>query len=161
MRNITIYESFYPPLQEVDIVGVERRLGIHLPSDYRSFLLTHNGGYPEPSVFTISRGVSGELGVVNRFYGIWKEKEYDLLSEVETFQGRMPANLLPIACDPGGNQICLSVSGSDRGKVYFWFHEEEADEGEPPTYDNVYFVANSFGELLDNLVESPEELEEP
>lgn len=40
------------------------------------------------------------------------------------------------------------------GKVYFWDHEgEEMDDDSPPTWDNVYLIANSFTEFLDNLEE--------
>jgi hypothetical protein len=88
-----------------------------------------------------------------------KQEEYnDLLIHAKVFDNGVPPELLPVGRDPFGNLICLAVSGLNRGKVYWWFHEEEADEGEPPTYDNVYFVANSFSDLLDNLTESIEQM---
>lgn len=64
----------------------------------------------------------------------------------------MPKNLLPIGEDPGGNVVSLSVSGPDKTKVYFCEHEREAEEGDAPNYDNVYFIANSFDDFLDNLM---------
>jgi cell wall assembly regulator SMI1 len=154
MKNVIIYDSFLPSLREEDLTAVERQLGITLPSDYRRFLLTHNGGHPEPDTFPLSSFTEGDFGVLNRFLGI-REGEYDDLVNYYTkvFRDRVPRNLLPIANDPGGNLICLSVSGPDRGKVYWWFHEEEADEGEPPTYRNIYFVADSFNDLLKSLTE--------
>jgi hypothetical protein len=81
----------------------------------------------------------------------------DLLDTAASMKDRMPPDVLPIGLDPFGNFICLGVSGPNRGKVYWWFHEEEADEGELPGYDNIYFVAHSFTELLDNLTEPSED----
>ena len=68
-------------------------------------------------------------------------------------QVRMPEELVPIAHDPGGNQICIAVAGPKTGAVYFWDHEEEADDDETPGYDNVYLIANSFNEFLNSLTE--------
>ena len=60
----------------------------------------------------------------------------------------MPPNLLPIASDLGGNAVCLSTDGPDAGAVYFWRHSFET---QPPTYDNVRFVARGFDEFLSGL----------
>jgi hypothetical protein len=63
----------------------------------------------------------------------------------------VPAGFLPLAVDPGGNLICLVISGTNTGKVYFWDHEEEVEEGQQPGYSNVYLIANSFNEFLNSL----------
>lgn len=36
--------------------------------------------------------------------------------------------------------------------MFFWFHEEEADEGEPATERNLYRIADGFDDFLDGLV---------
>jgi cell wall assembly regulator SMI1 len=139
------------PLSEHDITQVEVQLGLSLPAGYRNFLLAHNGGRPEPDAFPIHNNPSDDHGLVHNFLCIKKEDNYNLTVWAKRYRGRIPSDLLPIAKDPGGNLICLSVSGADVGKVYFWDHEEEAGEGETPGYDNVYFVANSFQEFLESL----------
>jgi len=160
MKNVIIHEPFEPPLTEVDVASVERDLGVSLPSDYRSFLLAHNGGHPEPDGFPIQDFPLSDFGVINGFLGI-KDGEYDDLRNYKVvFRDRIPANFLPIARDPGGNLLCLVVNGPRKGKIYFWFHEEEADEGKPPSEDNIYFIANSFNDLLNSLTELPEDPEE-
>jgi SMI1-KNR4 cell-wall len=58
--------------------------------------------------------------------------------------------LIPIAEDDGGNLICISCSDNDKGKIYFWNHEEE---NEDDLTANLYFVSNSFNEFIDSLVE--------
>jgi len=155
MTNIIISES-YPPLREEDVVRVEQQLGITLPDDYREFLLMHNGGHPEPKYFPIKDNPSDDHGILEWFYCIQEGEYYDLRRQVQLLRGRIPPNLLPIADDPGGNLLCMSVAGPDQNTVYFWAHEEECEEGETPTYDNVYFVANSFSDLLGSLTHLPE-----
>ncbi len=75
---------------------------------------------------------------------------------IETLRGRMPAELLPIGHDPGGNLICLAYRGEQRGTIYYWDHEMEAEEGEPATWDNLYPLAKSFTEFLNGLTSAPE-----
>ena len=47
----------------------------------------------------------------------------------------MPDELVSIGCGSGGDQICISVKGNNYGKVYFWNHDWECEEGEEP-YNN-------------------------
>lgn len=62
--------------------------------------------------------------------------------------GRVPANLIPIACDGSGDLICLALFGPDTGQVVFWDYLDERDE---PTYENVYRVADSFSEFIASI----------
>lgn len=138
-------------LTKQDISRTELELGFSLPPQYKEFLLKNNGGYPEPDAFPIQDNPSDDHGLVHYFLCIKPGDVYNLVNYATLFLGRVPKNLLPIAVDPGGNLICLSVAGADRGRVYFWEHEEESQEGETPGYENVYLVANSFDEFLDSL----------
>jgi hypothetical protein len=47
--------------------------------------------------------------------------------------------------------VLLGVDDKNRGKVFFWDHEEGADEGEKPTRKNVTQVAKTFGDFLESL----------
>jgi hypothetical protein len=95
--------------------------------------------------------------MVDKFFGI-HAGEYNRLLHYARWRGqRVPADLLPIGRDPGGNLICISITGPNQGKIYFWDHEEEVEEGQPPGYDNVYFVAGSLPALLASLTELPAE----
>ena len=55
---------------------------------------------------------------------------------------------MPIARDPGGNQILLAFAGPNEGKVYFWDHEEEPAM---PNYSNCHLIADSFREFIEGL----------
>lgn len=94
--------------------------------------------------------------IVLMFYGIYdgevsqfkEELTYEILDCKFRLEDRIPKQLLPIACDPFGNDICLAISGRRRGKVYFWDHELELGV---PSWFNVFFVAKSFDNFIDIL----------
>jgi hypothetical protein len=71
-------------------------------------------------------------------------------------QGRIPKKLFPIANDPFGNLICVSLTGEDCGAVYFWDHENEPDD-EDTEFRNIHLIADSWEEFIDGLV-TPESL---
>jgi hypothetical protein len=150
-------DSFGAPLTERDVIELEHRLGVSLPSDYVAFLREHNGGTPLSNVFPIFGFPLDRQGVLALFFGVMRGGPSDLISGAEAFDNRVPPELLPVGSDVFGNLICLAILGPNRGKVYWWFHEEEADEGESPSYDNVYFVADSFTDLLNSLTKLVEE----
>jgi cell wall assembly regulator SMI1 len=144
-------------ITEKDIVELEQRLEMSLPSDYRQFLLRVNGGQPEPNAFPIRDSPRDTHGLLDRLFSVDdKDTDYDILDNAEVFRDRVPSDLLPIAFDPGGNLICLAVRGENRGKIYFWDHNNESLPRKTSDYHNVYFVANDFTELIDNLSELPE-----
>jgi cell wall assembly regulator SMI1 len=144
------------PLNASDITRLEAELGVKLPDDYRTFLLAHNGGWPEADSFHSYGGEKRDeesIESVDRFLAYYDGEYNNLLKSVNTYKGRIPPHFLPVANDPGGNLILLGVSGPDRDKVFFWDHELEADEDETPDYSNLLFVADSFQEFLDSLRE--------
>lgn len=138
----------YPPTSEEKVVALENGFGRPLPPQYRQFLLLYNGGRPKNDIFDIPG--QGE-GQANFFYGIDVVRYNDLAAKIDVFKDRIPNYLLPIANDPGGNQICISLSPDDCGKVYFWDHEKELEPDQ-----TVIPLADSFDEFIDSLRESEE-----
>lgn len=125
--------------------------GVQLPEQYRAFLLTYNGGRPEPNAFKYKDRSNGSL--VDRFFGFDVIKWSDLERHCEIHKDRIPESFIPIAIDPGGNRIVIGISGDDIGKIYFWDHEMEVDDGEEPDMSNMHLVADSFQEFLAGLFE--------
>jgi hypothetical protein len=151
---ITFTES-PPPVFPEKLDALEQQLRIKLPDEYRHFLLTQNGGRPSPAGFDFIGG-SGRLedSSVKFFLGVHDGEFSNFKHKFETFKirvKRMPEELVPIANDSFGNYICLAISGKHKGAVFFWDHENEADEGEEPTYANVYLIKPSLQEFLDSL----------
>jgi hypothetical protein len=136
-------------LSRDDIRRVESIMGIRLPKEYAVFLLKHNGGRPIPNGFPIDGLANNPFGMIHFFLGIDNPVEVCNIDwSYEVLNGRIPSNLLPIADDPGGNAICLSLFGDDAGAVVFWDH---AAEHLPPTYANIYRIADSFTEFIESL----------
>jgi SMI1-KNR4 cell-wall len=148
--NLLMHDS-YPRISEKEILNTEEEIGKSLPDDYKAFLLESNGGQPELKKFPIQNNENDDAGILSWFLGICPGDYHDLLTNVNRFSDRIPENLIPIARDPGGNLILMSLDGKDKGNVYFWAHEEECDEGETPNYDNLYPVADSFKRLIESL----------
>lgn len=159
MSNVQ-FSNIGQAIKELDLFELEKRVGAALPADYRHFLLLHNGGQPEPSDFLVP-GWRFMASLVNEFDGIKvlenqdveDDNSVDLLWNIEVFEDRLPKNFLFIGRDPGGNGILLSLHPDTYGKIYFWDHENEPEEGleDLADYPNIYFLANSFTEFLDSL----------
>jgi hypothetical protein len=47
-------------------------------------------------------------------------KSYTLAWNREIFSDRISASLLAIATTEGPDKVCLSIDGTDRGKVFYW-----------------------------------------
>lgn len=139
------------PLSKEQIEVVEKRMGIRLPDDYKEFLMQFNGGQPEPATFDFT-GVDGceNDSVVNNFLSIHdgKEDNFEIDYFFYTKNKRIPDNVAPIARDPAGNLICICLSGSNRGKIYFWDHELEFEKPGP---SNLAYIAKSFSEFFSML----------
>ncbi|MEP9405832.1 SMI1/KNR4 family protein [Peribacillus frigoritolerans] len=118
-----------------------------LPKQYVDFLLEYNGGYPQESIFKISDDEGESL--VNKVYGIGDMKS-NLAKVFEILEGEIPDGFVSIANDPGGNEILLGVSGEYQGKVYFWIHDIEPED----EMGNMFILADSFAEFLNNLYDS-------
>jgi hypothetical protein len=68
--------------------------------------------------------------------------------KLATYDERVPGWLLPVASDEYGNLFAVSLREPDNGSVWFWDHEEEADEGEPPSEENIEYKAKDWLSFL-------------
>jgi hypothetical protein len=131
-----------PKLSDSDVAALEDALGARLPSDFREFLLAHNGGLPDLSTIDVD-GLSGSPTDLQVFFGIGRPtKSSDLRWNWVTFRGRVDHELLPIGCDSGGNLFALALRGDRRGRIFYVDVERVAD---------VYPVAANIRDLLGRL----------
>lgn len=152
--SVTIQDS-YGLLRSEQIEEFEREFRIALPSQYRDFLLAHNGGSFADSVWFANELTGAEVWI-EEFYGLDCSvlTSSDLRSVMSVLQGpvagrsyeRIPGELIPVADSPGG-QLCLGVSGKPRGSVFWWDMEEPAED----PYDNTILCADSFDSFLAGL----------
>ena len=135
------FTSRGPVIAESQVSDVERRIAVQLPLEYRQFLISQNGGRPARPCF-LDTGVK-------LFYSIdvpeaWRDLEdkFSLFSRDETF----PKGVIPIATDYFGNQVVLSIDGTDSGSIEFWEHDIE----DAP----LVIVAPSFNSFVESLRDS-------
>lgn len=135
------YRRIEPPAPEERVDELERRIGAALPDDYRAYLIGQDGGRLDDN----DRAVKTVFGVGD--VPDWA----DLWHKIDIYAGRVPSWLLPVANDEYGNLFCLSLRESDRGSVWFWDHEEEADEDESPSEGNLTPGAANWSAFLASL----------
>ncbi|MGK4000048.1 SMI1/KNR4 family protein [Sorangium sp. So ce1024] len=125
------------PVTCADVEGVERRLGVALPADYREFLLSRNGGRPERDLVSVPMCEASPYARIHFFFGVNHPLEcYDLVWNVEN-GAELPAGLIPIAATEGADVFCLNSAGG----VVFW-----------DAYGSSLFpVSESFGGFLSQL----------
>jgi cell wall assembly regulator SMI1 len=130
-----------PPLKEETVSAFERLIGAKLPSDYRQFLVTHNGGRPEPDTIEIQEFPASPTNI-QVFFGFDRQFETSDLRWNREIVGNDlgEPDLLPIACDSFGDPFCVRLAGSDYGVIYFVNFEESVPHR--------YYVAASFSALL-------------
>jgi hypothetical protein len=144
----TKFETRGAPAPEEALAEFEQLVGM-LPNDYRNFLAEGDGA----RLKQFNTIVGSEFGGVREVFALADtDGSYRKLPGVlKTYQHRIPAGFVPIADDQAGNLYLLGIAPPHAGQVFFWDHEAEADEGEEPTFDNVYRVAISFKEFIDRV----------
>ena len=144
-----IYDSF-GPVTAAEIAVLERMLSIKLPAAYKDFLEQYNGGAIRPNSFRYMDVDSQQLGWIDSLYGIAEEaNRYSLLKNWKICRKNLPDRMIPIGEDGVGNYICISVAGSDIGKVYYMLHEWP-----PEDEDNLFLIADDFNAFLESLFEN-------
>lgn len=118
--------------------------------EYIEFLIRHhNGGQPAPKFLKIPNDKGERIGQVLDFFGVDDPVEScNIKWNCAVFSGRIPSNLVPIACEDEGNIICLEVGSNNCGKVYYWDHNRETSL---PSFENVDEIADSFDRFINGL----------
>lgn len=132
-----------PRVEDSDVEAFERRLGQALPDGYRNFLLTTNGGEPEPNFIPHP---DGNVGSLRWFLSLRRGDEYDIEANL-THGVPLPSGLLAIAEDDFGNPYCLDLL---EGGVYYWDRELEGYEQDinHPSMNPALLLAPTFEEFM-------------
>jgi cell wall assembly regulator SMI1 len=141
------YKEAGPAAQRGDVERLEARIGRSLPEEYRTYLFAQDGGWAKDNTLA-----------VDEIFGLREDAPYsgNMWEKLAVFGGRVPEWLLPVAQDVHGNLFAISLRDADIGSVWFWDHEEEADEGESPGEDNINQVATSWSAFLRDAMPIPE-----
>jgi hypothetical protein len=147
-----------PPAMAESIERCEFAIGRPIPSPYRTLLLRHDGGKPRPADFDFVQRGRTQGSRVDGFFSVDARADgaSSIQFNVEVLRDRIPADLFPIADDVCGNLLLIGDDNTaNAGKIFFWDHEHEVEEGETPDYRNVWFVAESLDAFLASLMDAP------
>jgi hypothetical protein len=134
----------------------EQTTGYALPADYRTFLISYNGGRPYPNMFRHT-ALSPDEGsdnptehFVDPFYS-WNR----VMDWSHELSNRLPAGFLAIGADPGLLEIVISLRAEDFGTTYSWVRNWSS-WGSP---ENSYLCpqASSFCEFIAALSDDDEQ----
>lgn len=114
---------------EAELLRLEGELGAPLPLEYRYFLERYGACILGDEDFKVvvpiaEAGPWGQRTRPEYFYPLLRDDPDDLYQKLRTYAGRLPAGVLAIVPDAGGNQVCLDVAGAFPGSVWFWDHEQ-------------------------------------
>jgi hypothetical protein len=139
-----------PTATLADILALETRFKIRLPEDYKQFLLSANGGYPQLDRFR-PHG-RAEVWDLNDFFHLspnagpvapglgWGS---NLWHQIATWRKTLGTSAVPFASTGGGEPIFFDLS-SEPASVWLLAHDP----------DEHIFVARSFTTFLDELFAS-------
>tara|TARA_B100001094_G_scaffold117190_1_gene113040 strand:+ start:7730 stop:8224 length:495 start_codon:yes stop_codon:yes gene_type:complete len=152
------------PIGKQRVQDFESQLGVILPEDYFKFLCENDHCYTEADVFDFIKDGRKNTSILHGFFGFDAPSYGDIVQHLQVRKGRIPSFMLPIASDPGGNDILIGIKGEYRGHIYFWDHEMEYDEDQDDcTVDeyrlNLHFIAADFKSFINSL-RIDEDLEE-
>lgn len=160
---------------ESDVQAFEAEFGYTLPSDYRQFLLTYNGGKFQTPQNALDDDLSlcfpGEpvgqdladvkfhaprnLWDIALFHGLLRKpgKYGDLRELYHFFNEVAPTELLPIASQIGNAKYFLCVDGPRRGMILFTSYEthRKNEDEEPIDQSDYVCVAKSFSAMFEGL----------
>jgi cell wall assembly regulator SMI1 len=150
---MVVFERTAPPLSELDIERVERRLGVRLPQDLREHYLLHNGGRPRPRFF-VKDGEAYDVVCFDSMNPGDKGSSFEQTYEILVDQTpEFPRGYIPFANSSCGDLFIYSVRPESFGNIMFYQHEYFGDDDR-----YVVFLAPSFREFINSLTEEPDAL---
>jgi len=138
---------------EEAIRAFEKRRRVSLPSDYREFLVAHDGADFVHNTLKLDDPVGGRYELSLRELRGIHESGNELFRSLESaqqcFSDRISNAYLIIGSDWGGNQLLMAVTHPH--KVFWWDHEDES----------VVSIAEGFTDLLCRIVPDPPRKKSP
>lgn len=147
------------PATEKEISAFESEIGHRLPTDYRNFLLTSNGGQTSHSAIQVERHPysHGYVASVRLFYSLSADAPpyASLYAALRSPYFKLPQHHVAIT-DSHGNLVTIDVS-DPTGPVYYFDHEipdeSDLDENDVCQYKakHAILLAANFDDLLKRL----------
>ena len=140
---MTFRDSGLLPTED-QVRKLESEFQIELPSAYRNFLLTTNGGYPNEGDYFDA--IDGSGFVLQRLWVLGTEPPWDLAHVNRHFDHR--PKFFEIGFSICGDAVAIDLKGQQRGRIVWFDHEVE-----PSMFRrrDLRPLANSFSDLINGL----------
>jgi hypothetical protein len=140
----------------IAIEAWETREGIHLPEDYRKFMLQFNGGYVYPRIFRhnipkTAMPLGNDEMPVDPIYD-WRTVEGHWRGE--TYGLGIPPRHLAIAGTPGSLELLMALDDPNFGSIFAWVQSGSIYGTD--TNVEIYPQAGGFTEFLMSLHDDAE-----
>ena len=138
-----------PQISEIEIIALEEKIGAEIPDEYRGFLLSNNGGRPEPDGVEVPGYDETDVQIL---FGLGRSIRSSCIDwNMESLRTRLPELAIPIASDSGGNVFCLSIKKGSQGSVFYLdLNSVFGDDfKEAPMYE----VSSTFVNFMESLFE--------
>jgi len=136
---------------EQEVQEIERRFRHPLPDDYRQFLLTVNGIDARPVELLVTTKERDIVDIEWLYTACAEADELYCLPTCQVrheFDTRVPERFLLFGRAGGPEGYCMSLSGSDRGRIFYWCPPDGDDER---TERWLHPIADSFHEFWSKL----------
>jgi len=123
-------------LTNKDLNEFENRLDVKLPDEFKEFYLKWNGGVPSHPYY---QDVSIQVFAPIKYGDRTIEERYQKFRSTNF----IPDKYIPFGNDGGAWPLCIDLNPSNYGVIYIV----------PSDSDEIYFVANNFGEFIGGVQE--------
>lgn len=133
------------------VLAFEKSLGLKLPDDFITFLLTTNGGTLSEWYIRTPAVRSIDNVIVSELYGLLPEKNrLSIDAALRRYGPSLPKGHLPVA--RGNDLFSLCLTGKYTGAVMFWNHETvRSDDEKAFAETDGHLIAGSFEEFLTRI----------
>jgi cell wall assembly regulator SMI1 len=104
------------PLQN-SIEEFEKEQGLTIPNMLKELIQLHNGGRPNPNIFSTQSGKEVEMKALLSYN---KQDIENIYKVINYFKEQYNGKLLPFATEPSGDYFCLNL---DTHSIVYWEHE--------------------------------------
>jgi hypothetical protein len=136
-----------------NIIKIENDFNVKLPSDYKEFLIQHNGAIIKKSTFYV-KDLDQNI-MMNILFGISHDNRvFNIEYWNKEYGEDIPPNSLLIGNDPGGTFLLLVFDGENDGVWFYddsYFFEQSTDDL------NTYFICETFSDFVKLLETTSEE----
>ena len=144
MTDLSRFEWFTikAPPTRAEVNTLQEDLEVKFPDSFIELLMNFHGASPSPDEFDYASNTT----CVQNFYlaNDSVPKSGSILKRHKFLSDRLPAQTIPIASTPSGDQICFDFSAGTSPRVVLCDHEVDDDEGRMIKYE----IAGSFDEFL-------------